>query len=201
MLMAIIGGYMYTELPDIVPIHWGIDGHPDQMGNKLTQILFFPIIALIFVIVSPIVPRLDPKKDNYKKFAPIWEIVQFSILALFFYIYLVTFYAILHPEINIGVFMMSGIGILFLILGNYLGKIRQNYFVGIKLPWTIDNEEVWNKTHRFGGKIFMFGGIIMLFDSYFQIYPFVILLSIIGMILIAPTIYSYILHKNILKKK
>ncbi|MBP9779269.1 SdpI family protein [Candidatus Gracilibacteria bacterium] len=195
--MIIVGVIAYTRLPDIVPIHWGIDGYPDRSGSKLIPTLLFPIIALLFVILSPLFSRLDPKKDNYKKFANIWEIVQFSILGLFAYLYIIILYVLFNPELNIGTYIITGIGILFIILGNYLGKIRQNYFVGIRLPWTIANEEVWNKTHRFGGKIFMIGGIVLLLSSYFQFYPFVILLIVISMIVFVPIRYSYTIYKNI----
>ncbi len=195
--MIIVGVIAYTRLPDIVPIHWGIDGYPDRSGSKLIPTLLFPIIALLFVILSPLFSRLDPKKDNYKKFANIWEIVQFSILGLFAYLYIIILYVLFNPELNIWTYISTGIGILFIILGNYLGKIRQNYFVGIRLPWTIANEEVWNKTHRFGWKIFMIGGIVLLLSSYFQFYPFVILLIVISMIVFVPIRYSYTIYKNI----
>jgi uncharacterized membrane protein len=99
--MVIIGAIAYTELPEIVPIHWGIDGHPDRAGSKLIPVLLFPIIAFLFVILSPLISRLDPKKDNYKKFANIWEIVQFSILGLFAYLYFVVLYVLFNPEVNI----------------------------------------------------------------------------------------------------
>lgn len=99
--MIIVGVIAYTRLPDIVPIHWGIDGYPDRSGSKLIPTLLFPIIALLFVILSPLFSRLDPKKDNYKKFANIWEIVQFSILGLFAYLYIIILYVLFNPELNI----------------------------------------------------------------------------------------------------
>lgn len=197
--MMLTGIYFYPQLPDIIPTHWWINGKPDAMGSKLFSLIMIPSIVLVMVILFPILSKMDPKKENYEKFANIWEIFQFAIIWFFAYIYFVIIYASLHPEINISPFMISWIWILFIILGNYMGKIRQNYFVGIKLPWTLENEEVWNKTHRLSGKIFLIWWLFLLIDSYLLFYPFALLVTILVFILIIPIWYSYYIFKNIKK--
>ena len=107
-------------------------------------------------------PSLDPNKENYPKFAKTWETFQFAFLIFFGYTYIVSLCAALYPTIHVGTYIQSGIGVLFIILGNSLGKIRRNYFIGFKLPWTLSNDDIWNKTHRLGGKMFMLAGVIFL---------------------------------------
>lgn len=102
------------------------------------------------VILFQFLPKMDPKRENYPKFEKTWEIFQFSLLIFFAYAYFITIFAALDPSLNVNKSIMLGIGALFVIIGNYMGKIRKNYFIGFRLPWTLDNEEAWNKTHRLG---------------------------------------------------
>jgi uncharacterized membrane protein len=108
---------------------------------------------------------------NYEKFSTTWEIMQYIFLLFFGYIFGVSIYAALHPAFDVAFAIMFGIGILFMILGNFMGKLRQNYFIGYKLPWTLNNEEVWNKTHRFAGKCMMFSGFIFVVNAWPRFYP------------------------------
>ncbi|NDK08777.1 DUF1648 domain-containing protein, partial [Candidatus Gracilibacteria bacterium] len=199
-IMSLVGAYFFNLLPDTVPIHWDFEGKPDRMGSKLMHLIMFPIISLGLVLLFSFLPKLDPKKENYDKFGTAWEIFQFSILGFFFYIYLVSIFIILNPEYNISTFMMAGVGVLFIVLGNYMGKIRQNYFVGIKLPWTLANEEVWNKTHRFGGKMFMLAGLMFIVNAYFLRQVVGVFVVAISLAVIAPIVYAYLVFKKIKNK-
>lgn len=188
--------YFYPKLPDIVPIHWWFDGIPDRTGSKTLHIFLFPLLITVMLLVFSFLPKLDPKKENYEKFWTVWEIFQFSIVWFFLYIYIVSNFVILYPEYNISRFMMFGIGILFIILGNYMGKLRQNYFVWIKLPWTLADEQVWNKTHRFWGKMFLLWGLLFLFNAFFLWQTAWIFMLALCSVLFAPIIYSYIIFKK-----
>ncbi|MFA5917037.1 MAG: SdpI family protein [Candidatus Gracilibacteria bacterium] len=199
LLMILIGVYVYPILPDIVPIHWGFDGKPDNMGSKLTNVITFPIIALVLVVLFAFLPKLDPKKENYDKFGKTWEVFQFSIIGLMLYVQIITSFVTLNPEYNISRFMLFGIGTLFVILGNYMGKIRQNYFVGIKLPWTLANEENWNKTHRFGGKMFMLAGVLFILNAIFLWQVVGVFIVCISIMVFSPIVYSYRIFKNMKK--
>ncbi|MDD2516329.1 MAG: SdpI family protein, partial [Candidatus Gracilibacteria bacterium] len=130
-----------------------------------------------------------------------WEIFQFTLLGFFAYVYLVIIYVVLHPSAPMNVFMSLGTGALFIVLGNYLGKIRQNYFVGIKTPWTLANEDVWNKTHRIGGWAFIISGILFIINSFIlEKYVWITFMFIITFCLFVPIIYSYVIFKKITKK-
>lgn len=198
-VMILIWIYIYPMLPDSIPVHWWFDGKPDRMGSKLTNLIAFPAIALVLIIVFAFLPKLDPKKENYDKFGKPWEILQFSIIWFMLYMYIVTNFVTLNPEYNISKFIMFGIWVLFLIIWNYMWKIRQNYFVGIKVPWTLANEEVWNKTHRFGGKMFMLAWILFILNAFFLRQVVGVFTVAICLMVFSPIIYSYVIFKKIKK--
>ncbi len=199
-IMSLVWVYFFNLLPDTVPIHWDFEGKPDRMWSKLMHLLMFPVISLWLVLLFAFLPKLDPKKENYDKFWTAWEIFQFSILGFFFYIYLVSIFIILNPEYNISTFMMAWVWVLFIVLWNYMWKIRQNYFVGIKLPWTLANEEVWNKTHRFGGKMFMLAWFMFIVNAYFLRQVVGVFVVAISLAVIAPIVYAYLVFKKIKNK-
>lgn len=200
LVMIIVWSFCYTKLPDVVPTHWWPSWLPDATWNKLINIVLFPALTLLIVILFPILSKIDPRKENYEKFAKVWEIFQFSIIWFFAYMYFVILYLSLNPEISITKFMMFWLWVLFIIIWNYLWKIRQNYFVGIKLPWTIENEEVWNKTHRFSGKLFLFWWTILFISWFLGFYPILVFIITLIFIIIVPVLYSYVIYKRLWKK-
>lgn len=129
LLMLVIGIYFYPKLPNMMPTHWNYKGVVDNYSPKNQAIFMFPGITLFILVLFYFLPKLDPKRENYPKFEKAWEAFQFSLLGFFLYAYILTIMASLDKTINVGGYMMFGIGILFIILGNYMGKIRQNYFV------------------------------------------------------------------------
>lgn len=199
LVMFGIGIYFYPKMPDMMPTHWNYNWVVDNYSSKNQAIFIFPGIALFLLVLFQFLPKLDPKKENYPKFEKTWEAFQFSLLIFFLYVYILTIFASLDKSINVGSYIMFGIGVLFMILGNYMWKIRQNYFVGIKLPWTLANEEVWNKTHRMWGKMFMLGWLLFIINSYFNITPWFMLFIILWLILVVPMVYSYLIFKRIEK--
>ena len=118
----------------------------------------------------------------------------------FAYLYFVTLYLALNLGKAIEPFIFGGIGVLFILIGNYLGKIRQNYFIGIKTPWTLNNEEVWNKTQRVGGWSFVISGLIIFAEVFlkWQVLPVMIFAVVFASL--TPVIYSYVIYRKIDKR-
>lgn len=194
--MVIVWAFYYTKLPDLVPTHWWPNWLPDATWNKLMNVVLFPALTLLIVILFPILSKIDSKNENYKKFAKIWEIFQFSIIWFFAYIYFVILYLSANPDISITKFMMFWLWVLFIIIWNYMWKIRQNYFVWIKLPWTLSSEEVWNKTHRFSGKLFLLWWIIFFINWFLGFYPIFTFIFLLTFIVLIPILYSYLVYKK-----
>ena len=189
----LVGLNRADKMPDQVPIHWNVHGEVDGYMSKPWGIYLFLLITLAIAMLFPILSRIDPKKGNYALFRKSWIAIQTVIVVFFAYLYFVSLLVSLKPEYQIIPFVMTGIGVLFMLIGNYLGKVRQNYFVGIRTPWTLANEDVWNKTHRFGGWMFVLAGIMLLFNALFQFHVVAVTVIAIVMAAIVPLVYSYLI--------
>lgn len=195
-MMFVGGALLYPYLPSEVPMHWNIRGNVDRYMPKNNALWAIPILTSAVFLLFQILPYFDPNKKKYKLFKKEWEIMQTAIIAFFVYIHFLTFYISINPKVQLMPLMFIGLGTLFILLGNYMSKIRQNYFIGIKLPWTLSSEENWNKTHRFASWCFVIAGIITLVEAYFIWYaPFVIFAGIF-LAAILPAIYSFLLFKK-----
>jgi uncharacterized membrane protein len=195
-IMFWISIFYWWKLPDIVPTHWGFDGQPNNWWSKYIVLVLLPLITLTMAILFPLLSKIDPKSENYKDFSKSWEIIQFSIIWMMAYFHSVILYVIAHPEVNISMFVMIWIWILFILLWNYMWKIKQNYFVWVKLPWTLNSDEVWNKTNRLSWKIFVIVWLILIINSFLQWYVYWVLIFLVIIISVVPTIYSYKIYKK-----
>lgn len=200
-LSMVVAGYIfYPQLPNRLPIHWNIHGQVDNYAPKNQAVWMFPLITLAIYILFQFLPRLDPKKDKYKLFQKEWEIIQTAFIIFFGYMQFITFYVTLNKNVNMMPLMFIGLGSLFILLGNYLSKIRQNYFIGIKVPWTLSSEENWNKTHRYASWCFVIAGMLTLVEAYFLWFAPVIIFGSIMLASLLPIIYSYLLYKKSVHK-
>jgi len=195
-LATISGVVLYPQLPSKLPTHWNIYGQIDSYMPKNIAIWLIPGLILLMIVGFQIMPALDPKKEKYKLFRQEWEIIQLIFVGFFSYLHGIILYLSLNPTKNIRPLMFIGFGTLFILLGNYLSKVRQNYFLGIKTPWALSDEDNWNKTHRFASWCFVIAGVIILFEAYFiWLAPVVVFASIFSAAII-PTVYSYLIFKN-----
>lgn len=194
--MLLIWIYNYPEMPARMPVHWDINWSPNSFASKDVWIFGMPLMAMFMIIMFIYLPKLDPKSENYNIFSKEWEIFQFAILMFFAYAYYLSILWAKDSSFDIRRYILIWIWLLFLILGNYMWKIRRNYFVWIKLPWTIDDEDTWNRTHRFWGKMFMLSWFIFILDWFFKFASPVLLYIIIFSIIILPAVYSYLIFKS-----
>ncbi|WP_134703450.1 SdpI family protein [Ammoniphilus sp. YIM 78166] len=188
----------FGDLPDQMAVHFGVDGSPNRYQGKISFLLIFSLFLLAYPFLFKGFRKIDPKSENYKKFGRTYEIFRFSLSVLlsgaFTFIIL---YNLGYP-INIQLFTLLGIGLLFLIIGNYMGQIRPTYFIGIRTPWTMANDEVWRKTHRIGGPLFMVTGVVFLVAAFLPGPVTVWLCSFFLFITVAvPVIFSYIQFKKV----
>jgi len=200
-----VGGFIAMQyMPERIPTHWGIDGQPNSWSPRFPGAFIGPIVATIFLILFPLLQRIDPKQKNYANFQKAWEGIQTLLVLFFAYIQIITYIATLRPVSNnfIGQSIMAGIGVLFIIMGNYMGKVRQNWFVGVRTPWALEDPTVWQKSQRVGGWAFVLGGIIILISTFVAPTNFWVMIGVILLISLVPTVYSYVLAKKmgVLKK-
>ena len=190
--------YIWNELPEKVPMHWDIKGEVDRFGDK-SELLLIPILLpLLIYLIFLIVPKIDPK-NKISKMGIKYQHIKFllttfmSILALFI-IYAAKNQSFANPN-----YIVLIIGILYIILGNYFKTIKANYFIGIRTPWTLENETVWKETHKLGGKMWFVGGIIVVISSLIleKQLNFILFMSITAIIIIVPILFSYFKYKGI----
>lgn len=193
LIPLIVGIILYPKLPDVIATHWNGKGEIDGYSSKFVGIIVFPLILTLVSIFTPKLIELDPKnKDIDDK---IRNIIIWILPVICFIASSTTLLQALGKQIRVEVIIPMIVGIVLVIIGNYLPKTKQNYTVGIKIPWTLDNEENWNKTHRLGGFTFVVGGIAIAISSFFDCRVVVMLIATSAMVFV-PIIFSYILYKK-----
>ncbi|MCF6093981.1 SdpI family protein [Microaerobacter geothermalis] len=197
------GFLLYKQLPDQIPSHWNLSGEVDDYLSKDTLLFLIPGINLGMFFLFLLLPKIDPSKNNYSLFIGSYTIVRWSIHVLLIFLQLFTVLNGVRvgrgeASLDASLFVPIAVSFLFIIIGNYMGRFRHNYFIGIRTPWTLANESVWQKTHRLGGKLFVLTGIIGLSGIFFDPAVKAILLFTPLMIsVIMITVYSYLLYKKI----
>ncbi len=170
MVMFSIPALFYEQLPNEIPSHWNAAGEVDGHMSKFWGVFMMPIIAGCLLILFLAIPRIDPLKANIKKFMSYYEgMIVFMIAFLTYVQILMTAYALSHT-FNFVQFMLPAMGFIFIYMGFLVEKAKRNWFVGIRTPWTLSNEKVWDKTHKLGGTLFKVSGIITLFGVLAQGY-------------------------------
>lgn len=157
-----IGLYSYYNIDsDQIASHWNVDNEVDGYMGKFWGIFLIPIISLGLVFLFLFIPRIDPMKKNFKKFDKYYKsfIIVFMIFML--YVYVTTMFYNFGNEINIGNFILPGIGVLFFFIGIIMKKIEQNWFIGIRTPWTLSSKKSWKETHKMASILFMLLAPIM----------------------------------------
>jgi len=198
-LLTIASGFfMAQRLPDSVPTHWNINGEVDGYGSKYVN-LFLPTgLALVVYLLMSFLPAIDPLKKNYEQFARPYLYFKIFLTGFFICLYFFLLYASTRSVPPEGSLMFGiPISILFFLIGWVLPQIKRNFFIGIRTPWTLSSDEVWDKTHKIGGKIFMAFGVLSLVSVIFgSVVNFVVV--IFGAILFAVVmmIYSYLAFRK-----
>ena len=192
LIPIVIGLLLWNRLPEQVPFHWDVGGNVDNWVGKTTAIFVMPAVLLGFHWLCVLVSSVDPKSKNYHSSTiklVLWICPMISLLLSA----LVYCYA-LGYGLRVEVIMPLFMGALFVVIGNLLPKMRQTYTMGIKLPWTLNSEENWNKTHRFAGKLWVAGGVVTMATAFLGI--FWIFIGIIALMVIVPTVYSYLYYRR-----
>jgi uncharacterized membrane protein len=187
----------WSVVHERIPVHWGLDGAPDRWGGRFEGLMVVPLVALVIYFVMLLVPRIDPGRANYASFAPAYNTVRMLVLLVLAVVQVFTLLQYRGRVTNMEVIGPLLAGIVFLVTGNVMGKLRPNWFVGIRTPWTLSSKESWMRTHRAGGWVFIASGIVMLIVALFRPQWFVAVLvgwmlpSTLGLV-----VYSYIVWKN-----
>ena len=193
LLPMALGLYFYKELPDQMPIHWNAAGEVDGYAPKALAVFGFPVFFAALELLMFFVILNDPKKQNQSNIMR--QLGFWSLPAIEIVVYTATIFSGLGYDLPITTIAMLLVGVMFIVVGNYMPKAKQNYTIGIKLPWTLDDTENWNKTHRLAGFLWVIGGIVFIIGAFLPGGAVLTLFAILVMVLV-PTGYSYMLYRK-----
>lgn len=159
---------LYPYLPETLPIHWNAQGEVDGYTSKFSGAFLLPFITLGLYVFLLFLPKIDPRHENYAKFSGAYDIFKWITILFMAVIHGVVLATGLGYTPNVLFIIKIATGIMFMLIGNYMGKMRHNYFVGIRTPWTLANEKVWNKTHRFAGPLWVLSGLCFIIAAFFN---------------------------------
>lgn len=192
LLPCIPGLIMYKDLPDRMPIHWNMSGEPDNFAAKPFAVFGLPLILAFFHLICHIGASFDKRRSNYSK--AIEAMTYWFIPALSLILCLMTLLASKGVDVKIEVIVPCLIGLMLVFVGNYLPKCKQNSTMGIRIPWTLESEENWNKTHRLAGRLWIIGGLVSIVCTFCG-YP-LLLFAAVAVIVAVPVAYSFVLSRR-----
>lgn len=196
-LIAIASAYLSNALPETVITHWNSSGEGDGSSPRFFVVSFFPLLALGIYLLLLSVWQLDPKRGRYHEFKHAYHGVKTMLVAFVATVYGLVAANGLGFTVNMSCTLLVLVGLLFVGIGIYLPSIKQNWMFGVRTPWTLESETVWNKTHELAGKTFIVGGIILVVGAFLPspaVFPVFFLAIIFAAIV--PVFYSYILFRR-----
>lgn len=197
LLPVILALALYDELPAEIAVHFDQTGAPDNYLPKALAVFGLPVFMAAVNLFTHFMLDHDPRRENASatmKLLAKWSIPMLSVVLM-----PVTLFMAMGARIPITMLVTGLVGVIFVLCGNYLPKCKRNYTVGIKLPWTLDSDENWNRTHRFAGPVWVVGGFLFIATAFFdEFYAGWIIIA--GMVAL-PVIYSYAVYRNQLRAK
>ncbi len=192
LIPIIVGVILWNKLPNEIATHFGADNQANGWSSKPMTVFGMPFVMLALQWFAFLVTSNDPKKRNINKKLFVYILWLIPIISL---ITMMSTYAIaLGYSVDIGMVMNFLVGILCIIIGNYMHKIKQNYTVGIKIPWTLSSEENWNKTHRMASWLFIIVGILFCINGFYK--TITVLVVAMVLLVVLPVVYSFVLYKK-----
>ena len=153
-LSFLVAVSFYPKAPDKIASHWNAQGEADSYMSKFWGLFFMPFVILGLFLLFIAIPKIDPLRANYEKFRKYYDGLVLTVILFMFYIYMLSVVWNTGRQFNMTLCMVPAIGLLFYYLGIIVENAKRNWFVGIRTPWTLSSDIVWEKTHKIGGKLF-----------------------------------------------
>ena len=190
--------YFYPQLPERVPSHWNIQGRVDGYSSRFWGAFGIPLMNAGIYLMMVFLPLIDPRRENYVKFAATYRILRLVLVCFFTGLYVVVILASLGYPVAVNRLVPLGVSLLFIVIGNYMGRFKHNYFVGIRVPWTLASEEVWRKTHRLAAPMWVIAGLLGIVGAIIGGAVVMWLLLVpLALATIIPIAYSYLIYKQL----
>lgn len=184
---------VYARLPERVPSHWNLQGEVDGWMPRIAGAFLLPAIATVLAVLHGSVRRVDPRAENVDRFAGDWRLILNLVTLFMGVMHVATLGYALGWPVDVARLSPAAVGLLFVGVGNYLPRTRSNWFMGIRTPWTMDNERVWRATHRLGGRVFVVAGLALVLSALLSTNArAVVLAAAVGSVVVIPLVYSYV---------
>jgi uncharacterized membrane protein len=189
--------YRYDDLAERVPIHWNIDGEPDGFVAKtdvFPAFLLMPSVMAGMLALTLVLPWLSPKEFEVDRSRQLYGFIMMLVVALIGFIHVIMLVSALEPALPLGRLLVGGLSLFFAAIGATLGRVPRNFYIGVRTPWTLANEEVWERTHRFAGWLFMVGGGVGVLAALLNL-PLWVAFAGIMIAALLPILYSLVSYK------
>ena len=194
LLPVLVGLFLWNRLPDVMATHFGTDNEANGFSSKAFAVIGLPLLLLALHWFCAFMTSRDPKKQNISP--KMYSLVLWIIPIVSIFVAAIQYPYNLGYRMDISFFAELLIGLVLIIIGNYMPKARQNYTIGIKIPWTLDNEDNWNRTHRLAGYLWIIGGILIVILAITRLLGLKWMLGIFLAIALVPCVYSFYLHNR-----
>ena len=191
-----IAAWLSPRLPDLVPTHWDARGHVNGYMQKPFGVYVLPFTMLALHILLEVLPRFASGKSRQTSLGSAYQMVHTATLGFLLFVTMISLRAAAGERMPIAQAVGVALGLLLIVIGNFLGKVRRNFFLGIRTPWTLASDEVWLRTHRLGGKTFVFGGVLVIVGVALGAnIGFTSLVALLAGLI--PAVYSYLVHRRL----
>ena len=190
-------GIVYPRLPEQIATHWDVSGVVNGWSGRLAGAMLIPGIMVIMALLLPRLPAIDPRRVNYEKFRPTYDLIINAVLTMLAVLHIAMLGVALGWPVSMARLTPIMAGGLFVVLGNVLPRARPNWLVGIRTPWTLSNDRVWERTHRLGGFMFVAAGVALMLGAAAPtrlVGP--LILGAVMVAAIVPLVYSYVAWKQ-----
>jgi uncharacterized membrane protein len=191
--------YYYPQMPEKLASHWNAQGQVNGYMSKFWGLFLMPIISVGLILLFILIPRLDPLNSNIAQFRKYYDGFVVLIMVFLFYLYLLTIFWNIGYTFNMIIFLSPALAILFYYTGKLIENAKRNWFIGIRTPWTLSSDNVWDKTHKIGGKLFKIAGVFAFLAIFFQEFAIFIIVIPVIIISIYTVAYSYFVYQKEMK--
>lgn len=188
--------YFYPLMPSKMASHWNYIGEVDGWSGRIFGVFFMPVLALVLFHLFVFIPKIDPLKENVKKFRNYYDWFVVGILFFLLYLYLLTIAWNLGIKFNLIAAILPSFVLLFFFAGRLMEKSKRNYFIGFRTPWALHSDKNWNATNKMGGKLFKIAALIGILGLFFQTYAFLLLIGPLLVFSVYIFVYSYLVAQK-----
>jgi len=191
LLSFIIGVYLYPQMPEEMASHWNAQGEVNGYLPKFWGLFLVPLISVGLFLLFVSIPKIDPLKHNIEEFRKYYDGFVVLIILFLFYVHILTILWNMGAKFNIVQLLAPAFAILYYYCGILIENAKRNWFIGIRTPWTLSSERVWEKTHKIGGKLFKASGVVAFIGAFFQEYALFFILVPVILVAAYTIVYSY----------